>query len=284
MLGQPLIIESHDQTHGSFYQFEKLLCRVQSDYQEIMVVQTQDHGRIMFIDGQIMFTSTTQAPYNESMAQIPIHLHAQPERALIVGGGDGWVLRSVLQHPSIEKVVLAELDGEVVNVAREYFPSLCESFDDPRVTIRIGDGAKYVRETKDAFDVCIIDSTDPYLWGDEGAVATPLAQPEFYRGLQRLLGDSGVGIQILGHHYFYESVFKLLYKRLQELWRSVDLAMVPVPFYISGCWALGVFSQAQLDCRNPRRCELAECDYYNTAVHKAAFAHPNDVRRILESL
>jgi spermidine synthase len=284
MLGRPLIFEKHDDSHGSYFEIQEILCRYQSEYQEIMVFETKDHGRILYIDGQMMVTSTTQGPYNESMAQIPIHLHKNPKSVLIIGGGDGCVLNSVLKHQSIENVVLAELDGEVINATRKYFPEWNKAFDDPRVTIRVGDGTAYVRECKENFDICVIDSTDPYLEDDPEAVATPLAQPQFYEDLKGLLGAEGVGIQILGHHYFYEKILRLLLKRLRSHWNCVELALVPVPFYISGFWSLGVFSQGLLEPRKPRPCSIDDFEYYNTEVHKAAFAHPNDVKRILQSL
>jgi spermidine synthase len=284
MLGRTLIFEKHDNSHGCYFQVKKVLCQYQSKYQEIMVFETEDHGRVLYIDGQMMFTSTTRGPYNESMAQIPIHIHKKPSRVLIIGGGDGCVLDSVLKHKSIEKVVLAELDGEVIEATRKYFPELRASFTDPRVCIKVGDGAAYVKNTKDRFDVCIIDSTDPYHDDDPKSVATPLAQPEFYQDLKIVLGDQGIGIQILGHHYFYKKVFRLLLKRLRLLWNFVDLALVPVPFYISGPWSLGVFSQGRFDARQPRDCEIESFEFYNTEVHKASFVYPNDVKQIIQSL
>ena len=284
MLGRPLIFEKHDNSHGAFFELKSVLHKSRSEYQDIMVFESADHGKILFIDGQMMFTEFTRGPYNESMAEIPIHTHPNPKSVLIVGGGDGCVLDSVLKHPEIERVTLVELDGEVVRVTKEFFPELRPAFEDPRVTVRIGDGAAYVKETSDQFDVCVIDSTDPYLDDNPDSVATPLAQPDFYEGLKRVLGEKGIGIQILGHHYFYKKIFRLLIKRLRDSWNFTDLALVPVPFYISGTWALGLFSQSAFDPRNPRDCAIEQFEYYNTEVHKAAFAYPNDVRRILQSL
>lgn len=284
MLGEPLIFESHDRSHGSYFKVTRLVERRSSEYQEILVFDTERHGRVMFVDGQMMFTSTTPGPYNESMALIPLHLHPEPKRVLIVGGGDGLVLKHALAYRGVEAVTLAELDGEVVAMTRKHFPELRAPFEDPRVTMLIGDGAEYVRETEDRFDVCIIDSTDPYFESDPDAVATPLAQPEFYRGLRRVLGERGIGIQILGHHYFSPLVLRMLVKRLKTLWESVELALVPVPFYISGSWSLGVFSRGPLAVLEPRGCEIEGLQYYNADVHRAAFAHPEDVRRLLEGI
>lgn len=284
MLGRPLLFEKHDKSHGAYFELKSVLHRSCSDYQEIIVFETEAHGKVLFIDGQMMFTEFTRGPYNESMAEIPIHTHPNPKSVLIVGGGDGCVLASVLKHPEIERVTLAELDGAVVEVTKEFFPDLRAAFSDPRVTLRIGDGAAYVKETEENFDICVIDSTDPYLDDNPESVATPLAQADFYEGLKRVLGKGGLGIQILGHHYFYKKIFRLLIKRLRETWKFTDLALVPVPFYISGSWALGLFSQSSFDPRRPRECTIDEFEYYNSAVHKAAFAYPNDVRRILQSL
>ncbi|MDF1666777.1 MAG: hypothetical protein P1V97_33815 [Planctomycetota bacterium] len=284
MLGRPLLFEKHDDSHGAYFELKSVLHRSRSKHQEIIVFESKAHGKVLFIDGQMMFTEFTRGPYNESMAEIPIHTHPGPNSALIVGGGDGCVLASVLKHPEIERVTVAELDGEVVEVTKKFFPLLREAFADPRVTMRIGDGAAYVKQTSETFDICVIDSTDPYLDDNPESVATPLTQADFYDGLKRVLGENGLGIQILGHHYFYKKIFRLLIKRLRKTWNFTDLALVPVPFYISGTWALGLFSQSAFDPRSPRDCTIDEFEYYNTEVHKAAFAYPNDVRRILQSL
>ena len=149
--------------------------------------------------------------------------------------------------------------------------------------VRVGDGARYVRETEDRFDICIIDSTDPYLDEDPSSVATPLAQPEFYEGLRRVIGERGIASQILGHHYFYPDVYPLLIRELRDQWRQVEIALVAVPFYISGRWSLGIYSQTPFKPMEPRPCET-ECDWYNADVHRAAFCHPNDLKRFLARL
>ena len=283
MLGEPVIFERHDPSHGAFFHISELIHQERSDYQEILVFENPRHGRVLFIDGQMMFTETTWAPYNEAMAQIPLHLHPEPRRVLIVGGGDGCVLKSVLRHPGIEAVTLAELDGRVIEVTKQFLPDFGAAFDDPRVTVRVGDGARYVRETEDRFDICIIDSTDPYLDEDPSSVATPLAQPEFYEGLRRVIGERGIASQILGHHYFYPDVYPLLIRELRDQWRQVEIALVAVPFYISGRWSLGIYSQTPFKPMEPRPCET-ECDWYNADVHRAAFCHPNDLKRFLARL
>jgi spermidine synthase len=284
MLGKPIILEKHDRSHGSFFRVDDILFEGRSEFQDILVFDTPDHGRVLFIDDQIMFTETSQAPYNEAMAYLPMQLHAAPRRVLIIGGGDGCVLRAVLRDPEVEQVVLAELDPMVIDVTRTYFPDFGSTFDDPRVQVRIGDGAAWVRETDERFDVCIIDSTDPYLDADPESVATPLAQDDFYEDLKGLLGPHGVGSQILGHHYFYRRIMRLLVARLKAHWHGFGLALVPVPFYISGSWSLGVFSQSPLDVSRPRRCGARDLEWYNEEVHSAAFAHPNDVRAFLAEI
>jgi spermidine synthase len=134
----PVIFEQHDDSHGSYFLVEKVLFREQSEFQEVMVFETKRHGRVLFIDRQMMFTSTTVGPYNESMAHIPMSLHARPKKVLIVGGGDACVLREILRYPTVERVVLAELDGLVLEATTEYFPKIASAFEDPRVEIRVG--------------------------------------------------------------------------------------------------------------------------------------------------
>jgi len=280
----PVVFERNDASHGVYFELQDLLCRRQSEFQEIIVFDSADHGRVMLIDQQMMFTTTSTGPYNESMAHIPLHLHDDPKRVLIIGGGDGVVLREVLRHDTVEAVVLAELDGAVIKATREFFPDFGAAFDDPRVRLEIGDGAAYVKGSEGHFDISIIDSTDPYLDDDENAVATVLTEPDFYRALQARLGPQGIGIQIINSHHFYEGSFRRVVADIQQVWPHLRIAAVPAYFYISGLWSLGLYSQEPLDVMAPRACTLSGLSHYNSNAHKTAFMHPEDLRQLCAEL
>lgn len=280
--GRMVLVEPEDPSYGFYYVAERVLHQERSSYQDILVVDTARHGRMLFLDGIIMLTSTTHHVYHEAMAHVPLYLHPEPRRVLVLGGGDGGVVTEVVKHASVTHVDWVELDGAVVTAGREFFPEFAPAFRDPRVHLRVGDGAAFVRETDARYDVCIIDSTDP--GPDPDRIALPLVEPEFFGALGRILAPQGVGMQIVSHPYFEKPVFDTVAGRMVKAWPFFALALAPTPFYVSGAWGLGLFANHELDPRTPRPCDLAELRYYNTDIHRALFALPNDVHRQLAEL
>lgn len=174
-----------------------LLYAVQSKYQAIEVHQTKFFGKMLVLDGVIQLTERDADSYNEMMAHVPMFQHANPKHVLVVGGGDGYVLKEVLKHPSVERVDHVDLDGDVIKTCEKHFPQWGDAWKDPRANLHICDGAKYVRDTPDNFyDVIIQDSSDPWIAGEDGEMmplpSGVLYEEEHICELYRILKPNGI--------------------------------------------------------------------------------------------
>jgi len=174
-----------------------LLFAKQSKYQSIQVHQTKFFGKMLVLDGVIQLTERDADSYNEMMAHVPMFQHPNPKRVLVIGGGDGYVLKEVLKHPSVEHVDHVDLDGDVIQTCEKYFPQWGDAWKDPRANLHICDGAKFVRDTPDNYyDVIIQDSSDPWIAGEDG-VMMPLPSGVLYEQehiceLYRILKPNGI--------------------------------------------------------------------------------------------
>ena len=174
-----------------------LLYAKQSKYQSIEVHETKFFGKMLVLDGVIQLTERDADSYNEMMAHVPMFQHPNPKRVLVVGGGDGYVLKEVLKHPSVEHVDHVDLDKDVIETCEKYFPQWGDAWKDPRAHLHICDGAEFVRDTPDNFyDVIIQDSSDPWIAGEDG-VMMPLPSGVLYEEehiceLYRVLKPNGV--------------------------------------------------------------------------------------------
>jgi spermidine synthase len=164
---------------------DRVLFDSETEHQRLIIFDNADFGRVMMLDSIVQVTTKDEFIYHEMMSHVPLFAHGRAKRALIVGGGDGGVLREALRHPELEEVTLCEIDRGVTDLCRKYFPEISAgAYDNPRTRIVIADGTKFVAETDDRFDVIMVDSTDPV---GPGAV---LFTREFYAGCRRCLSPA----------------------------------------------------------------------------------------------
>ncbi len=255
---------------------------VRSSFQEIHVFETAAHGRIMMIDGLTMLTDHTHHVYHELMTHAPMACVPEPRAALVIGGGDGGAVSELVKYPQLERIVLAELDGAVIEVARRWFPEISAGLDDPRVEIRVGDGAAYLAEQESAFDVVVIDSTDICDEVADTEVASPLATDAFYAALKRALKPKGVASQVLGSPFFYRDSLAALLKRLNGLWgeNGFQVMRMPTPFYITGEWAAGLYTEDGALDPAYLTAPAASLRHVNPDVLRGALAETNDIKRM----
>jgi spermidine synthase len=210
------------------------------------------------------------------LAHPPILAHGAARRVLVIGGGDGGCVREVLRH-GVERVVMVELDAEVVEVSKRFLPGLSDgAFDDPRLELVIGDGAEFVARSDERFDVVIVDSTDP---SGPGLV---LFQEPFYRDCQRRLGEGGILVTQNGVPFFQRREFEDTGATRRRLFRHSGFYFIGVPTYFGGDMALGWASDG-LDLQAQAEGPIAEryrawgglTRYYNPEIHRAALATPN---------
>ena len=271
--------EEHDPSYGAVYMYDEKLVSVQSKYQKIEVLQTKNHGKILLIDDFMMLTEYSEFVYHEMMAHLPMAAHHLAKRVLVIGGGDGGVVRELLKYPRLERIVLVEIDEEVIKVCKQCFPDISHSLSDPKVEVSIGDGVKYVQDVQDGFDVIIIDSTDPF------GVAELLISPEFYHECRRILGE-GLLMQQVASPFFTPDVFVKAFHNMHQAFPHASPVLVPAPFYVSSDWSLGLASGSDRFFKKEILSDSWEpipgLKYYNPDVHRASFALPNFVRDLWE--
>ena len=247
----------------------------ESPYQRIDVFETREWGTVLALGGVTNVTDRDESPYHEMLAHIPLCAHANPKRVLIIGGGDGGTLREVVRHPSVEEAVLVDIDAEVIRCARQYFPRLAASMDDPRAKVIVGDGLAYVRDAAaagDAFDVILIDSTDPV------DAAVGLFTEPFYRDCMTLLGEAGILVPQSDSPVFCAERVKHIRDTLAGLFANVSPYIGQCVAYPGGSWCFIAATQGPSVRANVRSARLepfaTELRYLNADVAAACFALP----------
>jgi len=266
--------------HGSTLsiKIKDVLYHGRSAFQEIAVLGTEKMGRLLVIDGVTMLTEYDESAYHEMIAHVPLLVHPKPSRVLVIGGGDGGTVREVLKHPEVEAVHLCEIDEDVVRVCREYLPSLASGLDDPRVEIFYEDGAKFVADRRSAYDVVIVDSTDPF---GPGQI---LFQEPFYADMKRCLTEQGIAVTQCESIYLHRPVIEGVYSFARKLYPGLGYYYTLVPTYPSGIIGF-FFCSKKLDplggVDERRAAKLRGLKYYSPEMHRAAFALPRFAREFL---
>lgn len=264
--------------YGQTIEVTAKLCERQSKFQKIEVYETVKLGKLLLLDGIIQLTYADEFAYQEMMANLPYYAHGNPERILVIGGGDGGVLRELARHKEPEVLDLCDIDAEVIRTAKEFLPEMACGFDDPRVTVHIADGSEFIRERVGYYDVVIVDSTDP------GGPGAPLFGADFYADLKKALRPGGVVGTQAESPWLLPEVVKNLVSAARSNFKNVDYAAISVPTYPTGMIGCCVASDDK--CVSipavPVPPEVAATlRYYNEKVHEAAFAKPQFVREML---
>jgi spermidine synthase len=255
----------------------------QSAFQRVDLVETTGYGRMLLLDGLVMTTERDEFIYHEMIAHIPMLAHPNPQRVLVIGGGDGGTVREVLKHPSVTDVVLCEIDGMVIDASKRYLPTIAGQLDDPRVQVNVADGVAYMAAQENAFDVILIDSTDPMGPG-EGLFTEP-----FYQNVKRALKHGGVVAAQTESPWANQRELQKVYKVLHAVFPRVDCYIGHIPTYPGALWSWGIAQReglsplAQVDGDRAKAIE-ATTTYYNRDMHAAAFALPNYVKSLLHDV
>ncbi len=247
-----------------------------TEFQDLDVVETEQYGRLLVLDGCVMTTDKDEFVYHEMISHVPLHTHPNPKRVLVVGGGDGGVIREIIKHPSVEKAVLAEIDGRVIEASKEYFPHIASGLSDPRVDVQVTDGIKYVKDHPGEFDVILVDSTDPI------GPAVGLFAKEFYQSVYDALKPDGLFVAQTESPFANQSLIKNVFSDVKSVFKQAYLYLAFVPTYPTGMWSFTMGSK-QYDPREPQALRPKDTKYYSTAVHQAAFALPRFVEELVQS-
>ncbi|MDR0273644.1 MAG: polyamine aminopropyltransferase [Clostridiales bacterium] len=263
---------------------DRQLCCIQSKYQRIEIFDSPEFGRFLTLDGFIMLTEKDEFIYHEMIAHVPMAAHAHAENILVVGAGDGGVMRELAKYEQIKKIDVAEIDDEVVKVCKEFLSRTACGFDDARVNIFYEDGLKFVRSKENEYDIVIVDSTDPFGPG-EG-----LFSKEFYGNCFKALKSDGI---LINQHEspFYEKDAAMVKRAHKRIVQSFDISRVyqaHIPTYPSGHWLFGFAAKNLHPTKNLNAAKWnalkISTRYYNTNLHKGAFYLPNYVEELLSDV
>ncbi|MBN2531383.1 MAG: hypothetical protein JXB88_00755 [Spirochaetales bacterium] len=222
-------------SYGNFFKAGKILVDITTAYQKILIMDTSDAGRIMFLDNDFNVSTIMESFYHEPMAHIPLAMVNQKENILIIGGGDFGVASHVLKHKDVRHLVMCEIDEQVVQVCRRYFPDWAGKAEgDPRFSLVIGDGIEFVKKpgNKAKFDAVIIDSTDPF------SSARGLIAESFYADVKASMKPDGVLIQIGADTVIYKKLWLEMIPNIRKHFPFFYPLLVPIPFYVTGAWGL----------------------------------------------
>lgn len=258
------------------FEISKILYRSRTAVQDLVIFENPYFGRILALDGVIQTTERDEPCYHEMLAHVPILSHGDVREVLIIGGGDGGVLRDVLKHKSVNRATMVEIDRGVVDMCAEYMPSLSDgAFDNTRADIVIADGVEFVKETDRRFDVIVIDSTDPI------GPAIPLFSDAFYADCRNVLTDDGIVVCQSGVGFVQPDEARETYQRLARLFDDAALYLTQVPTYAFGFMTLGWGAKSD----RARKTDLAtiqarfdaaaiDTHYYTPAIHAGCFNLP----------
>jgi spermidine synthase len=266
---------------GQNFEQGQILFEAETGHQHLIIFDNPRLGRVMALDGVIQTTEADEFVYHEMMVHVPMNTHLNAKHILIIGGGDGGILREVLKHRSVESVTQVEIDRAVIDMCIEYFPNHSKgAFDDPRLNLVISDGAAFIANNEQSFDVIITDSTDPIGPGEV------LFESGFYQGCADALAEDGILITQNGVPFMQGNEVTTTYRRWKPFFKTRSFYLTPVPTYVGGAMAMGFASKS--DITEPSHAQLEKrakdiCDvrYYSPEVHLGAFGLPTFVQNLM---
>jgi spermidine synthase len=261
----------------------EVLFEEKTEHQDLVIFENDFFGRVMLLDGVTQTTDRDEFVYHEMISHVPIFAHGEVKKVLIIGGGDGGVLREVLRHKDVD-CTMVEIDASVVEMSKKYFPDhSAGAFDHPRCNLVIADGLKFVKETQDRFDVIIVDSTDPIGPGEV------LFTSEFYSDCHKCLSDGGILVTQNGVPFFQGDEVTTTQSRMAPHFKDMSFYVVAVPTYIGGfmtlAWACDDMTKRQQSIADIQtRFDAAGFDtnYYTPGVHVGAFSLPRYIEKLLK--
>jgi spermidine synthase len=256
------------------YDVEHILHKSKSPFQEIMVIENPHFGRMLILDGVVQITARDEFFYHEMLVHVLMHAHPNPKKVIVIGGGDGGVVREVLKHESVEKIYFIEIDEEVINVSKKYFPEVASGVDDKRVEIKCMDGAEFVKGREGDIDVVIVDSTDII------GFAKSLFTVEFFKSVKDSLSADGMFVSLSESLHFHKEMVIEVQEALKLIFPIVDLYTAPLATYAGNWWTFSAASK-KLNLRTMRRKYAIETKYYSDEIHNQAFMPPGMYEKLM---
>lgn len=263
---------------------DKQLFSMESDYQRIDVFDTPEFGRVLSLDGNIMLTERDEFIYDEMITHVPMAVHPEIKKVLVIGVGDGGVIKELTRYKTVTQIDLVEMDEMVENVCRKYLPGNAVSLDDPRVSIYFENGLKFIRRHENEYDLIIVDSSDPF-GPSEG-----LFTKEFYGNCYKALREDGIMVNQQGSPFYSEdaNAMKRSHGRIASTFPISRVYQAHIPTFAAGYWLFGFASKKyhpinDLKADNWNSLGLST-NYYTTRLHVGSFYLPAFLERMLEEV
>lgn len=268
--------EKQTENHGITTKITETLYSEKSEFQQIDVITTKQFGRMLVLDGMVMTTDVDEFVYHEMITHVALNTHPNPKKVLVVGGGDGGAIREIVKHASVEKAVLAEIDGGVIESCKKFFPEIASALTgNPRVDVQVIDGIKHIHDHKGEYDVIMVDSTEPV------GPAVGLFEKGFYQGIHDALKPDGIMVAQTESPWFNRELIKRVFKDLKSIFPVTRLYTCSIPTYPSGLWSFTIASK-QHDPLEVDATKIKDLNtkYYNADLHHAVFKLPNFVAEL----
>lgn len=267
--------EKQTPTFGITAKIRQTFVHEQTEFQQLDMIETEEFGRMLVLDGMVMTTVKDEFVYHEMVAHPVLNTHPDPKHVLVVGGGDGGVIREILKHPGVERAVLVEIDGKVIEYSKQFLPEIAGKLEDPRVEVIVNDGYMHILEHKNEYDVIMVDSTEPV------GPAAPLFERGFYQGIHEALKDEGIFVAQTDNPWFKADLIRQVHRDVKEIFPVVRVYGANIPTYPSGLWTFTMGSKKH-DPIEVDENSIPELDtkYYSPRLHKAAFVLPRFVEEL----
>lgn len=263
---------------------DRQLYTAQSEFQRIDVFDSKEFGRFLTLDGYMMLTEKDEFIYHEMITHIPMAVHPNPKNILVIGAGDGGVIRELTRYPNVESIDLVEIDELVIEVSRKFLPTTACCLGDERVHIFCEDGVRFIRRCENKYDVIIVDSTDPFGPGES------LFTKEFYGSCNKALRDDGIMVNQHESPFYDEDALAMqrAHRKIVESFPISRVYQAHIPTYPSGHWLFGFASKKYHPVHDLNSVKWnmlgLKTKYYNTKLHAGAFALPNYVEEMLREV
>ncbi|WP_392454715.1 spermidine synthase [Chryseomicrobium aureum] len=265
--------EKQTENFGITMKINKTLHVEQTEWQFLEMAETAEWGNMLFLDGMVMTSQKDEFVYHEMVAHVPLFTHPNPENVLVVGGGDGGVIREVMKHPKVKKATLVDIDGKVIEYSKKYLPEIAGELDNPRVEVIVGDGFMHIAKSENEYDVIMVDSTEPM------GPAVDLFTKGFYAGIHKALKEDGLFVAQSDNPWFKADLIKQVQSDVKEIFPITKLYTANIPTYPSGLWCFTIGSKKHDPLNVPAE-QFHDIDtkYYTKELHTAAFVLPKFVK------
>lgn len=257
------------------YEVQDVLYKGKSKFQEIMVIENPYFGKMLILDGVVQITERDEFFYHEMLVHMVMHAHPNPRKVIVIGGGDGGAVREVLKHDTVQKTYFIEIDEEVINVAKKYFPKVSSDIHNSRVDIQCMDGAEFVKARRGDIDIIIVDSTDIV------GFAKSLFTVEFFKSVKDSLTEDGMFVTLSESLHFHKDLVIEVQEAMRLTFPVVDLYTAPLVTYAGNWWTFSVGSK-KYDIRTMRRKHQIPTRYYCEEIHQQAFLPKGMYTRLME--